>query len=105
MDFLNIMGKIQTLQSEMQKAREDLSNITLESEAGGGMVKVKVNALRKILKITVDPEISNDKEMMGDLIAAAVNKALEEADNIARTEMAKITSGIIPGLDLSKFGL
>ena len=83
---LDLMGKLKEMQTEMERARQRLDDITITAESGGGMVSVTANANRKILKITVDPDIMdrNDKEIMEDLIAAAVNKAMEAAENVAR---------------------
>lgn len=106
---LEMLGKLKEMQAEMEKTRERLDDINVTAEAGGGMVRVTANANRKILKVEVDPEIMDreDKEIMEDLIAAAVNKALETAETTARDEINKVSSGMmpnIPGFDLSKFG-
>ncbi len=105
---LELMGKLKEMQAEMEKTRSRLDEISVTSEAGGGLVRVTANANRKILKVEVDPDIMDrdDKEMMEDLIAAAVNIALERAEEVAREEIGKASSGImpnIPGFDLSKF--
>ena len=109
-NFTEMFGKIRVMQEEMAKAREKLDGITVEAEAGGGMVRVMANANRKILKVSVDKDIMdpNDPEIMEDLIVAAVNKALEKAEEVAREELQKVSSEVmpnIPGLDLSKLGL
>jgi nucleoid-associated protein EbfC len=106
---LDLMGKLKEMQAEMERARQRLDDITITAESGGGMVVVTANANRKILKITVDPDIMdrNDKEIMEDLIAAAVNKAMEAAENVAREEIGKVSNNFmpnIPGIDMSKFG-
>lgn len=106
---LEILGKLKEVQAEMEKTRSKLDEITVTAEAGGGMVKVTANANRKVLKIDVDPELVNveEKEMMEDLITAAINKAMDEAEKVAREEVNKASSGIlpnIPGFDPSKFG-
>jgi nucleoid-associated protein EbfC len=106
---LDLMGKLKEMQAEMERARQRLDDITITAESGGGMVVVTANANRKILKITVDPDIMdrNDKEMMEDLIAAAVNKAMEAAENVAREEIGRVSNNFmpnIPGIDMSKFG-
>ncbi len=106
---MEMMSKLKEMQTEMEKARGRLSEITVVGESGGGMVKVTVNANRKVLRIDVDPELVNkdDKEMMEDLIAAAVNVALEKAEETAREEISRVSSGImpnIPGFDLSNLG-
>ncbi len=104
----DMMGKFQEMQNRLKEIREGLDDIMVESEAGGGMVRVTANANRRIIKIDIDPDIidKNDPEIMQDLITAAVNKALEKADERGRQELEGATKGMlpnIPGLDLSKF--
>jgi DNA-binding YbaB/EbfC family protein len=106
---LDLMGKLKEMQSEMERARQRLDEITITAESGGGMVVVTANANRKVLKITVDADLMdrNDKEIMEDLIAAAVNKAMEAAENVAREEIGRVSSNFmpnIPGMDMSQFG-
>ena len=106
---LDLMGKLKEMQSEMERARQSLDEITNTAESGGGMVVVTANANRKILKITVDADLMdrNDKEIMEDLIAAAVNKAMEAAENVAREEIGRVSNNFmpnIPGMDMSQFG-
>ena len=106
---LDLMGKLKEMQSEMERARQRLDEITITAESGGGMVVVTANANRKILKITVDADLMdrNDKEIMEDLIAAAVNKAMEAAENVAREEIGCVSNNFmpnIPGMDMSQFG-
>jgi DNA-binding YbaB/EbfC family protein len=106
---LDLMGKLKDMQAEMERARQRLDDITITAESGGGMVVVTANANRKVLKITVDADLMdrNDKEIMEDLIAAAVNKAMEAAENVAREEIGRVSSNFmpnIPGMDMSQFG-
>jgi hypothetical protein len=110
LNMMEMLAKIQEVQAEIKKAQEGLEKLTVETEAGGGMVKVTANGLKKIIKIQVDKDIidKDDPEMMEDLIIAAVNKALEAAEEMHKAEMQKTTASMlsnIPGLDLSKFGL
>ena len=67
-----IMKQAQKMQEEMQKAQENLENITVEATSGGGMVKVEANCKFKILSISIEPEVYNedDKEMLEDLVIA-----------------------------------
>jgi len=104
----DMMGKFQEMQGRLKEVREGLDNILVDSEAGGGMVRVTANANRKVLKIEIDPDIidKDDPEIMVDLITAAVNKALDKAEVRGREELEGATKGMlpnIPGLDLSKF--
>lgn len=108
MNLADMFGKIQQMQENMQKVRDNLDNILVEGEAGGGMVRVSANANKRILKITIDKSILGDAEMMEDLVVAAVNKALEKAEVQGREALGQATQGMlpnIPGLDLSKLGL
>ncbi len=100
MNINDILKQAQNMQSQMQKAQENLINITVEGSAGGGMVKVKANGKLEILSIDIDPEVinSDDKEMLEDLIAAAVNQTIKNAQAKANEEMQKITGGLnLPG--------
>lgn len=104
----DMMGKFQEMQNRLKEIREGLDDILVDAEAGGGMVRVTANANRQILKIEIDPDVidKNDPEIMQDLITAAVNKALEKAEERGREELEGATKGMmpnIPGLDLSKF--
>jgi DNA-binding YbaB/EbfC family protein len=103
-DMFSILGKVKEAQEKMKVTQEKLAQITITSESGAGMVKATVNGQKKLLKLDVDSSLLNDKEMMQDLVVAAVNKALTDADTAAKTEMAKSMEGVlpnIPGLDLN----
>lgn len=105
----DLMGKLKEMQAEMERARQRLDEVTITAESGGGLVVVTANGNRKVLKVFVDPVLinGNDKEIMEDLIAAAMNKAMDAAENVAREEIGKVSKDFmpnIPGLDLSKLG-
>ncbi|MBS3945655.1 MAG: YbaB/EbfC family nucleoid-associated protein [Melioribacter sp.] len=98
---LNMQGmlkQIQKMQADMAKVQAELENKTVSEESGGGMVKVVANGKKEIVSINIDDEVakSGDKEMMEDLIVAAVNKALSSAGKMAEEEMSSITKGMIP---------
>ena len=110
LNFADMFGKIKQMQEEVKRVKEKLDEMTVESEAGGGMVRVTANGNRKILKIEIDRDIidPNDPEIMADLITAAVNKALEKSEELSKEEIQKVTADNmpnIPGLDLSKLGM
>ena len=98
----HIMKQAQKMQEEMQKAQENLESISVEATSGGGMVKVVANCKFKILSISIEPEVydEEDKEMIEDLIIAAVNQAIENAQEKANEEMQKVTGGMMGGLNL-----
>ena len=105
-DMMKMMGKMKEVQAKMKEAQDNLAHIKVTGESGGGMVKVTVNGKKQLVKIEIEDDIfdKNDKELMQDLIVAATNKAVEEAEIKAKEELKKSTEGIlpdIPGLDLN----
>ncbi|AMM52033.1 MULTISPECIES: YbaB/EbfC family nucleoid-associated protein [Hymenobacteraceae] len=109
-DMMGMMGKVKEMQAKMKEAQENLKHITVSAEAGGGLVKATASGEKRILKIEIDETLMKpeDREMLSDLVVAAVNKALADAGEKAQEELKKHTSGMlpnIPGLDLSGFGL
>lgn len=93
----DIMQQAQKLQEEMQRIQEGLKDKTVTAESGGGMVRVTINGANEIRSITIDPDVikAEDKEMLEDLIVAAVNKAIRAASEMAQAEMQSV-SGMLP---------
>lgn len=107
-DINSLMGKVQEAQKNLKKAQENLVNITAEAEAGGGMVKVKINGKRQVIQLDIDSTLltPSDKEMVQDLVIAATNNAIEKIDVQIKQEMQQSTAGVmpnIPGFDPSQF--
>ncbi len=102
MDMNNLLKKAQQMQAEMAKAQEALADITVEATSGGGMVKVTANCKLEILSISIEEEVVNkdDKEMLEDLVTAAVNQALKNAQERASKEMQGITGGMLGNLNI-----
>lgn len=106
-DMSKVMEKMKEMQAKIKEAQENLDKISAEGESGGSMVKATVNGKKRIIKLEIEEDIisKEDKELMSDLIVAAVNKALENVEEKANEEMKKSTEGMlpnIPGMDLSK---
>ncbi|MCC6764123.1 MAG: YbaB/EbfC family nucleoid-associated protein [Deltaproteobacteria bacterium] len=99
-DIGNIMKQAQQLQERLAQVQEDVARRTVEAAAGGGMVKVKVNGKHELLAITIDPAVlKEDVELVQDLVLAAVNEGLRNAQRMVAEEMTKVTGGLkIPGL-------
>ena len=96
-----MMKQAQKLQKKMLKTQAELALKTAESSSGGGMVKVVANGGQKIESIVLEKEVVDpeDIEMLQDLILAAVNDALNKAQEMVSAEMGKLTGGLnIPGL-------
>jgi len=106
MDMMKMLGKMKEVQAKIKEAQESLVNVTASAESGAGMVKATVNGKKQLVNLEIENEIVNaeDKQMMQDLVIAAVNKALEEVDGKAKEALKNSTQGMlpnIPGLDLS----
>ncbi len=97
----SLMKQAQKMQAQIAKVQEELAGKTIEASSGGGMVMVVVNGKQEVVSIKIEPEVidANDKEMLQDLVVAAVNEALRKSQEMVSEEMSKITGGLqIPGL-------
>ena len=103
-DMAKIMKQAQEMQAKMAEVQESLDSITVEGEAGAGLVKVTATAKGELTGISIDPSIfsPDDKEVAEDLILAAVKDAQARASERAQKEMAKVTEdlGLPPGMNL-----
>lgn len=98
-----IMKKAQKMQEEFARMQEELKKKEVEASAGGGAVKVRANGSKQVLSIVIDKELvaSGDVDMIQDLVTAAVNEALNKAQETVDAESKKITGGMglnMPGL-------
>ena len=96
-----MMKQAQKLQAKMMRLQDELAEKTIESTAGGGMIKVVANGKQQIVTIQIEKEVvdPDDVEMLQDLIMAAVNDALTKSQEMVSAEMAKLTGGLsIPGI-------
>ena len=97
----NLFKQAQEMQSKLARVQEELARKTVEASSGGGMVRVTVNGQLGLASIKIDPAVINpvEREMLEDLVLAAVNEGLRLAREMAAEEMSKITGGMkIPGL-------
>lgn len=95
-----MMKQMQAMQSKMAKLQEELAACPFEATAGGGVVKVTVNGANELIGVEISPEVMDpdDPEMLGDLIMAAANEALRQAQQTTESEMGKLTQGLkMPG--------
>lgn len=105
-DMMKMLGKMKEVQARLKEAQDKLVTLRAYGESGGGMVKATVNGKRQLVALDLDPSLlkADDKIVLQDLIIAAVNKASDEAEVIAKEELRKSTEGLlpnIPGMDLS----
>jgi DNA-binding YbaB/EbfC family protein len=94
-----LMKQAQEMQANMQKAQEELANTEFTGQSGGGMVTVKMTGRHDVTKISIDDSLlSDDKEMLEDLIAAAVNDAVRNIEKKSKETFSSMTQGLpIPG--------
>lgn len=95
----NLMKQAQQLQENFQKAQEELANMEVTGEAGAGMVKVVMTGRHDVRRVTLDQSLmSEDKEMLEDLITAAVNDAVRKIEKTSQDRLSGMTSGLnLPG--------
>lgn len=97
----NMMQQAQQMQQKMEKLQEELAQQQVEATAGGGMVKVVANGKQQVESLQIDPQVvdPDDVAMLQDMVAAAVNEALKQSQDLVQGEMSKLTGGMqIPGL-------
>ncbi|NLC76400.1 MAG: YbaB/EbfC family nucleoid-associated protein [Clostridia bacterium] len=96
-----MMKQVQKMQADMAKLQEELGQKTVSATVGGGVVEVVANGKQEVVSIKISPDAvdPDDVEMLEDLVLAAVNEALRQAQEMAANEMSKITGNLkIPGL-------
>jgi len=97
----NIMKQAQKMQADMARVQEELRHEKVEASAGGGMVKVVMSGDLQVTSVSIDPAAvdPDDVGMLEDIIVAATNEALRQAQDLAASKMAAVTGGMnIPGL-------
>ena len=97
----NLMRQAQEMGGKMQEVNERLQGMRVTAATGGGMVEVEMNGLGQMLRLSIEPALveKNEREMLEDLIPAAVNEAIRKAKQLHVEEMKSLTDGIsVPGL-------
>ena len=98
-----LMKQAQQMQENMRKMQEQLASIEVEGQAGAGLVKVVMTCKHDVKRVTIDPSLlGDDKDMLEDLVAAAVNDAVRRVESTVQEKMAGVTAGMPmpPGMKL-----
>ncbi len=91
----NIMKQAQQMQENMQKAQEEIARLEVTGESGAGLVKITMTGKHDVKKVVIDPTLlGDDKDMLEDLIAAAVNDANRRVENMTQEKMSGLTAGM-----------
>jgi len=98
----NLMKQAQAVQDNLKKAQEELANIEIEGQSGGGLVRVRVSCRHDVRSVSIDDVLLNDdKEILEDLLAAAMNDATRKIEQTSKEKLGGLASGLnIPGLNL-----
>ncbi|HZK12737.1 MAG TPA: YbaB/EbfC family nucleoid-associated protein [Atribacterota bacterium] len=101
MDMKFLMKQAQVMQKKMEEMKIELAQKEVRVSSGGGMIEIVVNGQQEIKEIKIEPDVidANEKEMLEDLILAAVNESIRQSKELAAQEMSKLTGGMnVPGL-------
>lgn len=91
----SLMQQAQKMQEDLKTAQEELALMQVTGESGGGLVSIVMTGKREARKVSIDPSlVGEDKDMLEDLVAAAINDAVHKADKMKKEKMANVTAGI-----------
>lgn len=99
----NMMKQAMALQANMKKAQDEIANMEVIGESGGGMVKVTMTGKHEVKRVQIEPQVSSeDREMLEDLVAAAINDAVNKVETQTQQRMSSVMSGVAlpPGFKL-----
>ena len=102
-EIANLMQQAQKMQEQLKRTQEEIAQLEVEGQAGGGMVRVTMTGAHAVRRVRIEPSLAGgDLEMLEDLVAAACNDALNKANSVAAERMSEATGGmgLPPGLKL-----
>ena len=89
-----LMKQAQMMQENMKKAQEQLALVEVEGQSGAGMVKVTMTCSHDVRRVAIDASVMDDKEMLEDLVTAAINDAMRRVEEVTKERMAGFTAGM-----------
>ena len=96
-----LLKQAKDMQEQIEQAQSQLAELVIEADSGGGMVSVKVNGKQEIIELNIDADaMSEDKEMLEDLIISALNKALSKSKSDSQEKMNSIAGGMMGGMKI-----
>ncbi len=91
----NIMQQAQKMQEEVKKAQEEIATLEVIGESGAGLVKILMTGKREVRKVTIDDSlVGDDRDMLEDLVASAINDAVRKVGKLKKEKMASVTAGL-----------
>jgi nucleoid-associated protein EbfC len=96
-----LMKQAQAMQDNLKKAQDELAHVEVEGQAGNGLVKVLMTCKHEVRRINIDASLlTDDKDMLEDLVAAAFNAAVRQAEEVSQQKLGKLTAGLPAGMKL-----
>lgn len=96
-----LMKQAQQMQENLKKAQDEIAASEVEGQAGAGMVKVTMTGRHDVKRVNIDPSLmGDDKDMLEDLVAAAINDAVRRVETLTQEKMGGLTAGLPPGMKL-----
>ncbi|MEF8730408.1 MAG: YbaB/EbfC family nucleoid-associated protein [Candidatus Accumulibacter meliphilus] len=97
-----LMKQAQQMQENMKKAQDELAQLEVEGQSGAGMVKILMTCNHNVRRVSIDPSVMDDKEMLEDLVAAALNDGIRRAEELSQERMSGFSAGLNlpPGMKL-----
>ncbi|AKS42524.1 YbaB/EbfC family nucleoid-associated protein [Wenzhouxiangella marina] len=93
-NIAQLMQQAQKVQENMKKAQAELGDLEVTGQAGGGLVSVVMTGRHEVKRVTIDPEVADDREMVEDLVAAAVNDAVNRVQQASQEKLKGLTGGL-----------
>ena len=104
-NMAQLLKQARDVQKKIEEVQNDLDDLTIEADSGGGMVKVVVNGKQQLLELTIEPDaIKEDKELLEDLIISAVNNALSKSLEESQNRMNAVTGNMLGGMNIPGLG-
>ncbi len=100
-NMAQLLKQARDVQKKIEEVQNELDELTIEADSGGGMVKVVVNGKQQLLELTIDPDaIKEDKELLEDLIISAVNNGLTKSLKESQSRMNAVTGNMLGGMNI-----
>ncbi len=100
-NMAKMLKQAQDMQKQIEGVQSELSDIIINADSGGGMIKIKINGHLELLELKIEEEVlKEDKELIEDLIISAVNKSIADAQSASKEKMNSVTGGMLSGLNI-----
>jgi DNA-binding YbaB/EbfC family protein len=93
-NIAQLMQQAQKVQEDMKRAQAELADLEVTGEAGGGLIKVTMTGQHEVKRVAIDPDVADDREMVEDLVAAAVNDAVNRVQQSTQDKMKGLAGGL-----------